>query len=84
MPAPQIIVRPALAQTGQDHLILLGNTEQLQLSLLLAKAATKSKHRLYNWVFSFKGHLILAIQVVAQLNLKYFCTDSSAHRYRTI
>lgn len=51
VPAPHIIVRPALAQTALDHLILLGNTQQLQLSLLLAKATMRSKHMLYNQGF---------------------------------
>lgn len=67
MPALNIIVRLALAQTEQDHLILLGNTKQLQLSLLLAKATMKNKDRLYNWVFGSRTITISAIQLVAKL-----------------
>lgn len=43
MPASHIIVRPALAQAKQDHLILLGDTEQLQLSLFPAKTTVKRR-----------------------------------------
>lgn len=40
-PAPRIVMRPALAQAEQDPLVLLRNAEQLQLPLLLAKAAMR-------------------------------------------
>lgn len=57
MPALDIIVRPAVAQTKQDHLILLANTEQLQLPLLLAKATMKSKSLSgCKTLLSFKDH----------------------------
>lgn len=43
MPAPHSIMSPALAQAEQDHLILLGDTKQLLLSLFLTKATIKNK-----------------------------------------
>lgn len=49
MQVPRTIVRPAVTQAKLNHLILLGNVEQLLLSPLLAKATVKSKHMLGNW-----------------------------------
>lgn len=49
LPAPNIIVRLALSQTLQHHLILMGNTEVLHLSLLHVKA-TMTKDIQMNFV----------------------------------
>ena len=75
MQVPHTIVRPAVTQAELDHLILLGNVEQLLLPPLLAKATVESKHMLGNWDLVSSATLIHGNTTcrLTEHELTFFC-----------